>query len=416
MKRIGFLCALVSVLLMAGCEGLLGPGTTNTSTTSTTTSTTSTTTTSTTSTTTTSTTTTSTTTTTTVPPAQNIVMIAAGDDHAFFLGDDGRLWGTGRNNEGELGVGTEQEIRTPVVVAENVANVWAGHGQSFIKKTDGSLWATGRNGHGQLGVGDSTNRKAWTQVQGYPAAVKEVACGDAHTLFLTGGGSLYASGTNLYGRLFDPSMADQMAPAYIREGVAAIAAGAGHSVLVLAGTGEVQTVGLNNYGQLGDGTLSNNNVPGTTMDGVSQPAAGYYHTVALKSDGSLWGWGYAHHGQLGLGGDYVNAQLLPAQAVSVGMNAAYVASGSYHTMIVYKDGSLWGTGSNTDSRLGDGTENQRNEPVRVLESGVSRVACGDNFSIILTTDKRVMVCGSNYYGQIGLGDTGWQTVPRYLDL
>ncbi len=56
-------------------------------------------------------------------------------------------------------------------------------------------------------------------------------------------------------------------------------------------------------GQLGDGTTVNKSAPvqvgsGSTWVSIS---AGYNHTFGLKSDGTLWAWGYNYYGEVGDG-------------------------------------------------------------------------------------------------------------------
>ncbi len=91
-----------------------------------------------------------------------------------------------------------------------------------------------------------------------------------------------------------------------------LAGGQSHSLAVKV-DGSVWAWGKNDYGQLGDGTTTNRSAPvavsGLTS-GVAQVAAGDSHSVALKSDGTVWAWGWDYNGQLGDGswGNYYSYQ------------------------------------------------------------------------------------------------------------
>ena len=84
---------------------------------------------------------------------------------------------------------------------------------------------------------------------------------------------------------------------------------------------------------------------------VTQIAAGSYHSLFLKSDGSVWSFGYNLDGELGLGSSpgYTN---LPQKVVS--SNVTAVAAGNYHSLLRKSDGSLWMMGYNGSGQLGDG--------------------------------------------------------------
>ena len=87
-----------------------------------------------------------------------------------------------------------------------------------------------------------------------------------------------------------------------------VAAGYNHGV-ALKSDGTVWTWGYNGYGQLGDGTTANKAIPmqvkgaggSDYLTDVVDIEAGYHHGIALKSDGSVWTWGYNYYGQLGDG-------------------------------------------------------------------------------------------------------------------
>ncbi|MBI4568259.1 MAG: hypothetical protein HY719_07665, partial [Planctomycetes bacterium] len=118
-----------------------------------------------------------------------------------------------------------------------------------------------------------------------------------------------------------------------RTGVAAIAAGAIHTVALKA-DGTVWAWGSNGNGQLGDGTTTNQSSPGAVpgLSGVAAIAAGANHTVALKSDGTVWTWGINGSGQLG---DGINVNRSSPALVPGLTDVAAVAANINTTMAVF---------------------------------------------------------------------------------
>jgi alpha-tubulin suppressor-like RCC1 family protein len=71
-------------------------------------------------------------------------------------------------------------------------------------------------------------------------------------------------------------------------------------------------------------------------------AAGAIHTMAVRTDGTLWGWGSNAEGQLGDGnGDEVS----PVQ-IGTGANWVTVSAGTGHSFGLKADNTLWGWGRN----------------------------------------------------------------------
>jgi hypothetical protein len=66
-------------------------------------------------------------------------------------------------------------------------------------------------------------------------------------------------------------------------------------------------------------------------------SAGCSHTVALKSDGTLWAWGWNHLGALG---DGTNTNKYVPVPVGEGIKWASVSAGSAHTVALRSDGTL----------------------------------------------------------------------------
>jgi hypothetical protein len=92
-------------------------------------------------------------------------------------------------------------------------------------------------------------------------------------------------------------------------------------------------------------------------------SAGNYHTLAIKTDGSLWAWGYNFEGQLGDGTNI--SKNSPVQIDST-TNWQSVPAGSLHTLAIKADGSLWAWGINLNGALGDGTNINKNTPTELM--------------------------------------------------
>ena len=85
-------------------------------------------------------------------------------------------------------------------------------------------------------------------------------------------------------------------------------------------------------------------------------AAGLYHSLLIRSDGTLWAWGWNYYGQLGLG-DTTDRDV-PTQ---VGSATSWVAvsAGWDHSLGLRSDGTLWAWGRNNYGQLGLGDTSDR---------------------------------------------------------
>ena len=131
------------------------------------------------------------------------------------------------------------------------------------------------------------------------------------------------------------------------EAVNKIAAGGAHTVTIKS-DGTLWAWGFNGMGQFGDGNTRDGGVSTQANADThwTSIAAGYYHTVAIKSDGTLWAWVDSEFGQLGNGsGDYLS-NTIPVKITSAGNEWFSVAAGYGHTVAIRSDGTLWAWGLN----------------------------------------------------------------------
>ena len=91
---------------------------------------------------------------------------------------------------------------------------------------------------------------------------------------------------------------------------------------------------------------------------------GWAHSLALRSDGTVWSWGWNEYGQLGDGS--TTGRLTPVQ-VSGLSDVTSIAAGVHHSLALRSDGTVWSWGGNGNGQLGDGTTTSRLTPVRVSD-------------------------------------------------
>jgi len=302
--------------------------------------------------------------------------------------------------------------RTPAVT--NIA-VAAGEYHTLFLKSDGSLWGMGANTNGQLGIGLGPSLRPLgtnVPVQIISNGVAAIAAGANHSLFKIGG-NLWGMGYNQQGQLGDGTGSDVLLPEKIfssssRISVTTIMAGGDYhsrfgtsSGILPANTG-LWGMGANGIGELGDGAYTYRYTPEQVLSGtaISAVAAGNGHSLYIRSDGSLWGMGRNIYGQLGLGS--VPSTNIQVQIVSSGVTA--VAAGWEHSLFVKSDGSLWAMGFDGYGQLGDGSHGPDanvTAPKQIIFNGVKAVAAGEFHSLFIMSDGSLWGMGDNRYGQLG---------------
>jgi len=148
----------------------------------------------------------------------------------------------------------------------------------------------------------------------------------------------------------------------------------------------------------------------SVLDNVSTIAAGDDFMLAVRTDGTLWGWGTNFWGALGVGTNL--AAHLPVQ-VGTNRNWQAVSAGPRHAATLQSDGTLWTWGYNINGELGHGrTGAGTNRPGLVsVDTNWCSVSAGGFHTVALRTDGTLWVWGDNHWGQAGNGTTGSMTQP-----
>jgi alpha-tubulin suppressor-like RCC1 family protein len=331
--------------------------------------------------------------------------------HCLALKSDGTVWAWGYNGYGQLGDGTTTDRPTPVQVSglSGVVAVAGGSYFSYALKSDGTVWAWGINSNGVDGaLGDGTTISHSNPVQALVTDVVAIAAGGSHGLAVKSDGTVSAWGRGYAGQLGDGAYTDpQPTPVKVSglTNVIAVAGGRLHS-LALKNDGTVWAWGDNSLDELGDGTTTGHNTPvqvkgpggAGNLKNIVAIAAGDAHNLAVKSDGTVWAWGYNASGQLGDG--TTSNRSAPVQ-VSGLTGVIAVAGGGAHSLALKNDGTVWAWGYNGVWQLGDGTNADRHAPVQVKSpngagnlTGVTFIAGSSHHSLAVIPGVYATVSGT----------------------
>ena len=197
------------------------------------------------------------------------------------------------------------------------AQVVGGRRRSIALTAAGTLWGWGVNEGGVLGDGTATNRNSPVQV-GTLATWSQVAGGAYHTLAIKTDNTLWEWGKGHYGGTDFGNSGYRSSPV-----------------------------------QLG------------TLATWSRVAGVMYASAAIKTDGTLWTLGHNGAGELGLGDTVKRSSPVQVGTLATWSSITAGPSGSKHFLAIKTDGTMWGWGNNTSGQLGQADVAYRSSPVQV---------------------------------------------------
>jgi hypothetical protein len=298
-----------------------------------------------------------------------------------------------------------------------------GYKYALAVRKDKSLWAWGSNTYGKLGDGSALNKNVPVRI-GSDNDWNYIKAGWNHSAAIKTNGTLWTWGSNSHGQLGDKSNVNRSVPTRVGfdSDWKQVAVGEVQT-LALKSDGTLWAWGANNYGQLGDGTITTQLTPVRIgkQNNWKYITTENRHSAAIKMDGTLWTWGLNDFGQLG---DNTTQNSLVPKQVGTDHDWVDVSVGKYMTVAIKSDGSLWSWGANFNGVLGDGTTTNQQIPKRIgNENNWVKVACGHLHTIALKSNGTLWSWGFNNIGQLGDGtnvtrlepvpigtETGWRNI------
>ena len=289
-----------------------------------------------------------------------------------------------------------------------------------IAAAGNKLFSWGNNSYGQLGLGNTTSYSSPKQVGAlitwdYPTISGTT---NHHVLCNKTDGTLWAWGNGSGGALGLGDTTNRSSPVQ----VGALTTWGkpttigGYSSACVKTDGTLWTWGFALYdGQLGLGNKTNYSSPkqvgSLTNWSKLIRTSNTSSLLCTKTDGTLWAWGNNAYGQLGKGNTTKYSS--PVQVGSL-TNWATPSMG-FHSLCVKTDGTLWAWGANFLGELGLGDTTNRSSPVQVgALTNWSKPSGGNSASACVKTDGTAWMWGYNSFGQLGLGNTTNYSSPKQV--
>ena len=270
----------------------------------------------------------------------------------------GELFMVGSNTQGALGQneapGTIARRSSPVQVGTETTWTEARNAEDamFATKTDGTLWGWGWNQYGNLGQNNQVAYSSPTQITSATnwKTTNGFVSGYRWNGFINTSGELYMTGEKDYGVLGqnEYTVSVYSSPIQVPGTSWSTIHGSNQAVFAIRTDGTLWAWGRNTKGDLGinEGTNAHRSsptqVPGTTWSYLS---GGREEVYAIKTDGTLWSWGYNKYGQIGQN----NTTYYSSPVQIPGTTWSKVEGGQNQAFAIKTDGTLWGWGRNTGS-------------------------------------------------------------------
>ena len=283
-----------------------------------------------------------------------------------------QFWTWGDNEYGNLGLNDNLSRSSPVQVTGGWSLASQNDHMSYGVKTDGTLWVWGRNHKGQYGLNNLTQYSSPIQVPGTWSTIRKHNhhSGDA-LIAIKPDGTLWAWGDNETGKLGHNNGTDYSSPVQIPGTTWDNVVTSTHQTAAIKTDGTLWAWGNGGSGGLGQNNTTNYSspvqIPGTTWANVYNTAGVTFH--ATKTDGTLWAWGGNDSGVLGQNdGSTAAKRSSPVQIPGTAWSTTHDdLTGGYTSNFgaIKTDGTLWVWGYGGYGVLGQSATANYSSPIQI---------------------------------------------------
>lgn len=300
---------------------------------------------------------------------EQLQAIRCGANFTILCKFNGKLFSMGDNSKAQLGLGDNStNIKRPQLIKGIegfVDSIFCGADHTFVITYEKKFYCFGKNEKGQLGIGTNVNQNQPFECNFDLGEIQTMSCGGDHTLLLTKANKLYSFGENSDGQLGIANTGPQNKPVFMREGgIKMICCGKNFS-LILEKKGDLLIFGKHDRKDLGnlenyfDDTVPKKLYFDPTIRMIS---CGSDHFLLLNTSGKVSVFGQNSCGQLGTSNtsplNKVTELMLDPKIVSI-------RCGAQHSMILKDNAEILVFGNNSNGQLGTGNSSNLCSPTKI---------------------------------------------------
>ena len=331
-----------------------------------------------------------------------------------------RLIGVGFNYSGELGLGQRIREVNELTDVSNIAvkYIACGGNNTIVIDINGDLWGTGFNNQGQLGP----NIQGWvvynfTKLNSESKFI-QVACSGNHTLALSDDNEIW-----YWGKAPERFIYRDVPESYRHRNLTFELRISGHKAKQVACSdvssafidlqGKLYTFGNRDAEGIGgserlgysSGSMANVEVGQVMIPNykpIIQVSCGNHHTACIDSNNDIWIFGSNYYGQLGLGKEDDFKTTVPIKIPN--HKAKFISCGSNNTAFIDLEDHVWMCGRNNG--ILDQQGDMIGTPQRItrvyyegqiidIDFRVKEVLCKNNITLFIDLEENLWVTGGN---------------------
>ena len=329
--------------------------------------------------------------------ASGVKNLKCTSETAWYLSENGDLYGCGGNLSGQQGSGDTSNVLTFTKRAENVKDFECTEGTTWYINNNNELYGCGQNYSGQQGSGDTSNVLTFTK---RAENVKAVDSNPSTTWFIDFEGNLYGCGSNRYGQQGSGDTSNVLTFTKRAENVKDFSCSSETSWYI-DNDDRLYGCGHNNYGQQSSNGTTDILRFTLRRSGVRKVVAEDKSTWCIKTDDTLYSCGDNSYGWLGKGSSSYDTEDFGIK--KVGSNVKDIFINLYTARYLTNNNELYSCGYNADGQQSSGSSgtSANVDTFKKRAENVKKVATSTHAMFYIDFEGNLYGCGRNQSGQQG---------------